>query len=790
MCNWLGWFPGRFRRTDYNSYRNMVVSGRDFARHPQPLPPPTPNRKNASSPTNRANLSVSVFQAESVTTGGFSRAQTPILKGLALKGGPLTQPPASPVRPATPVVLSERDRAFESFKDLANGSSLISDWTTRFVANAVTYPPALTSIASHSLINGNSAISPSFPTPILASPVTPTTPLALEEPWRKIHASVSGGPTSKFPYALSLNKIENLPIPSFVDDVYLKDDARPLCLQMRLSLFDLETSTFFGRTWIDPEEFDLRAGSTATDGDSVSSSSLLDKRVAGLGILPSHESKDATLKKRRGIVLITDANGSGRNSDDEGRHDHEPRTSSKAAIKRAALAARAKSIKKKINKKLSQEKNELKEDISGSDSGSSKSERDYSEEDGDEIEDNPGIFSKKKLKHGTEKTLVHKRHQLSSDDGSDEDSSESDDNSDNDSGISSESDGAILKGHRVSINLHHEHLFMHTNLVSKNIIAVIEFVLIVEDTDVDEEEKDPDLFKPEYISAGWTYFHVFDGERGGIDIDRAWEYEEVYPYDETESCTPIFHGSPRILMFVAPLLMEYAVGYPSLAPIAGASFRFEFSTRPALRQLAYLWRENSWIGHGSDVPGLQFFSSSEMCAVEDTVAVVSKIHISVFPSLSKFELALLSEAALKHFQAFPESMTPDENGNLPLPEIIERRIHIGLHNTQTFLTAPNIITLKPVYSDYVGGDGFEFVFNGNIELEKYVAKNPGMAIVFVVEYKILMMTNQVTQKKTGLGAIIEKLTGEKKESTPLGIEKIVTVGWGAWTPTLFGKTHK
>ncbi|KAJ3202533.1 Nephrocystin-4, partial [Entophlyctis luteolus] len=512
--------------------------------------------------------------------------------------------------------------------------------------------------------SGSIAQSPALQSPLTA--VTPTTPL-IEEPWRRIHACVAGGPTTKFPYNLSFTRLDALPIPAYIEESYLANPTKPLLLQLRVSLFDLETASFFGRTWIDPLEINLR------------------------------ESKSS--------------------SADSAEDDPEKRISSVVVDRESASEKKAK--KPRSSKNSSSDTIHKDEGESTRDSESLKSKNSQESE----------------SQEGTESTS-----------GSETSGSESDDSS-----SESNSDGSSA-----------------SDLVEES-----------------ADDNDPDLFKPEYVSAGWTYFHPFDPERQGIDVWKAWEYEEVYPEANADSNTPIFAGSPRILIFIAPLLMEYTVGYPALAPIPGSGLSFDFCTRPDLRQIAYLWRENAWISRGTDVPGLRFISSSEIKAIEDSIAVVSKIRISVFPSLSKFEDALLTEIAINHYNLFPESMTPDEQGNLPVPEIIERRIHIGLHNTQTFLSPPVITTLKPVYSEHVGGDGFECVFNGNLELEKYV-DDPGIAFIFVVEYKVLMLTNNVEKKKTGLGAIIERLSGDKKEGGGfIGLEKIVPVGWGAWTPSSF-----
>ncbi|KAJ3285151.1 Nephrocystin-4, partial [Rhizoclosmatium sp. JEL0117] len=634
--------------------------------------------------------------------------------------------PSTPIRPQTPVTMAQHEREKHEFRELLQGTTRLSDWTARYTRNAVTYAPTPTNYINTFASLENLTSSPFFlsptnpfpPTPTIKTPLTAITPLALEEPWRQLHAAISGGPTSKFPYCFTLSRIESLPIPSFIDDVYLKDPEKPLALQLRTSLFDLESGMFFGRTWISSGEIDLRAGSYGDEENEEDDQGPGKKMMAGLGKQIAAENnwkgtEKTTSKKKR------DTRGDNEEDEDESV-DEETREVIKKRRQQQALAKQSKkSINKKIKRgatglKVKTGKNESSEASSSSDTNGSGSDSD-NEEDDDEDDDD--------------------------DDDDDEEDSDEDDDSDEETSDAS-----------------------------------------VEDTD--DDSNDPDNFTPEYVSAGWTYFHLFDPDKNGIDLEKAWDAPDMYPMTMTELNTPIFHGSPRILLFVAPILMQFEVGYPALSPIPGSSFTFEFATRPDFRHLAHLWRENIFISEGSDIPGL-IFSRSEIDAKPDSIAMVSKIRISVYPSLSKFEDALVMESALKHYQAYPESMTPDEHGNLPVPRIIERRIHIGLHNTQTFLSPPTITTLKPVYSEYVGGDGFEFVFNGNLELEKYVRREPGIAVVFIVEYKILLMTNDVSKKKSRLGAFVEKVLGEKREPEMSGLEKIVTVGWGAWQPSVF-----
>ncbi|KAJ1549141.1 Nephrocystin-4 [Cladochytrium tenue] len=287
-----------------------------------------------------------------------------------------------------------------------------------------------------------------------------------------------------------------------------------------------------------------------------------------------------------------------------------------------------------------------------------------------------------------------------------------------------------------------------------------------------KRHSDPSKFKPEYTSAGWSFFRMFDQRDGGLDLEAAWE-------------VPIFYGTPRILPFIAPLLVVSDTPYPSLVMLADASFTFHFSTRPDLRRCCYLWRENTFVGPHDDHPGLIVQPSDVIFALPTETVTVSKIRVSVFPSLPSFETTLLSELAVAHQKQFPNSIRCNEDGTVLLPEIIERSVHVGLHNAQTFLSTPVVTMLLPVHGDDGGPGGFEMAFSGNVELDRYF-RHDGLAVVFIVEYKVLLLTEPEVTKKSGLSGLIERMSPRPKDQKKekLGVEKVVSIGWGAWVPAL------
>ncbi|KAJ3055846.1 Nephrocystin-4, partial [Rhizophlyctis rosea] len=426
-------------------------------------------------------------------------------------------------------------------------------------------------------------------------------------------------PSLRYPYQLLFSKLEGLPIPPTIPDTYLQSSA-PLALQIRASLFDLQTGCFFGRTWKGRESVDLKA-----------------------------KGRVAMLKE-----------GKGRNGKVERRR-----------------------------RRQRSDSDDSDEDESRSESEDSDSEVD--EDDGEEREE---------------------------------------------AGF-----GHAIQGHRVNIGFQDECLYLHTALSSPNVVAILEFVFIVE---FDSEESSQD-----FISGGWTLLHLFDPDRNGLDLESVWGPNgQANHVDEAIKLMPIFDGTPRALPFIAGSILGTSSGYPTLSTIPGAMFSYAFAPRPDVRPACSMWRENVWVGPGDDVPGLEVSAESITMAPAEAVGL-SQIRIRIPQGIQKYEQNLLTSISFSHDHSFPNSLTPTPTGTLPLPKILERRLHIGLHNSHTFPTAPTILTLTPNLQAE-DGTGSELVFNGNVELQRYMRGVEGVAVVFAVEYKVQMVVNVEKARKSGL----------------------------------------
>ncbi|KAJ3035882.1 Nephrocystin-4 [Rhizophlyctis rosea] len=372
------------------------------------------------------------------------------------------------------------------------------------------------------------------------------------------------------------------------------------------------------------------------------------------------------------------------------------------------------------------------------------------------------------------------RRKQQSDDSDESDSDESYESSESgsESGDDEEREevivGHAIQGHRVNIGFREECLYLHTPLCGQHIVAILEFVFVVVN-----HPNEPEIAQEDFVSGGWTMIHLFDPERNGLDLEQTWSGDDhVAESERTVKLMPIFNGTPRILPFVAGSILSTSSGHANLATIPGAMFSYAFTTCPAVRSACHLWKENVWVAPGDEVPGLSITVDGISVASMES-AQLSQLRIRIPQGILKYEHALLTNIADAHEEAFPGSLLVTADGSLQLPTIVERRVHIGLHNSYTFLAPPIITTLETVLKD--DGSGSELVFNGNLELSKYMRNVNGAAVVFAVEYKVSMIANVEKAKKSGLTALLEKLGVVAKEGeTTAELEKDVYLGWAVW----------
>ncbi|KAK5666070.1 hypothetical protein QVD99_007683 [Batrachochytrium dendrobatidis] len=386
---------------------------------------------------------------------------------------------------------------------------------------------------------------------------------------------------------------------------------------------------------------------------------------------------------------------------------------------------------------------------------------------------------------------------------SDEDSCDSSDSR----GLNGIPDGANLISHRVTVGASRICLYFHTPVKSPHVAIAIEFVFSIKpclQDDMDEAHNVDNNLDQEGVSAGWTLIYPFNPQRNGLNVSKAWrhscdvddKYHDHFDSssdsdnsdigDQRPKVAQIFRGSPRVLPFIYSQLCSAVSGHAGLFPLLNAVITYRLLTRPDLQPACHLWKENVFIAPGDEVPGIETISIRGISMHSIDTARISRIGITVYPSIEQYESKLLDCISRVHYDNDPESLTPDENGILPSPVILERRLHIGFHNTFTFIRQPTVVTLKPlVHSDFKNE---QLIFMGTVELDNFVPDDPSVAVIFLMEYKVLLTVNApAIKKRKGIAGIIDKLaSSDIKRTEPMqptiNIEKLISTGWGAYSP--------
>lgn len=228
------------------------------------------------------------------------------------------------------------------------------------------------------------------------------------------------------------------------------------------------------------------------------------------------------------------------------------------------------------------------------------------------------------------------------------------------------------------------------------------------------------------------------------------------------------------------MFVESLSGYPSLTPISNASLKYHLVARPDIKPVCFLWKENIFIGPGSQIPGINSISTQTIEMKEYRQSRISSINVSISPSLSKFEQVLLDKISYNHVINFPESVISDMNVLTNPPMILERRLHLGYHNSYTFLHQPIIVNLN------TDNESSDLQFKGNIELDKYFPNHPDIHIVFMIEFKVSLNVNIPKDSSKWPDWMMRMFNSSAKEGDTIqNIEKFICVGWGTWHPIEF-----
>ncbi|KAJ3389717.1 Nephrocystin-4 [Lobulomyces angularis] len=547
----------------------------------------------------------------------------------------------------------------------------------------------------------------------------------------------------KCPYELKLEKIEHFPLPSLLTDQKIST-MKDLRSQFRISWFDVERASFFGKTWICPVELPLLKEKSEQRFSTASTESLRRESIAKIS------QKESTPRESTASAGCSEA------------MDVLFPLRIKNKIKKNNVPLKgSKRISKSKNKRIMSESSILsdsldskggEEDISEEDSfvDSNDDESCHNSED-DEDEDEEEEVSEEQSTEGEEELVKERK----------------------DSVTEISNFGKYVSGHKVTAKLRDQAAILHTTSSSPYIIIVIEVVIV----SINEN------FQKELISAGWTFFHPFNLEKNGLDVTSVWNDDSSDNEDfEKTKTLQIFQGTPRVLPFVAPLLMASNQGFPALHPIPGALLNLKFFPRIDLRSVCYLWPETVFVGVGNYIPGLRLETTNDIRHVHMIRSTVSKISISLYPTIRQFEEPLLTKVAKLYYQAHPDSIKLDLDGKPPAAEIIERKIHVGVHNGLNFVHNPFTTTLQPNFDDEIG-DGFDLNFDGHLELSKINTDEKGLVVVFCIEYKVRVQKNEpCSPKKTGFSAIFGNKSNDL-DMKVVDIDKDVCIGWGFWSPS-------
>ncbi|KAJ1557949.1 hypothetical protein HK096_004410, partial [Nowakowskiella sp. JEL0078] len=288
-------------------------------------------------------------------------------------------------------------------------------------------------------------------------------------------------------------------------------------------------------------------------------------------------------------------------------------------------------------------------------------------------------------------------------------------------------------------------------------------------------------------------------------------------------------------------------GFPALNAMPGCTFTCTFIPRPDMPNSAFsLWNENFFLGinvYAHLARAVINIDEKRLRVLPTRKIYVSQVKLGLYPTIEDFESCLLIACAYElrrsnpDWHLLPHPANQSNKTLSPNIAIIERRLHIGLHNTHVFVSPPIITNLQKFQetsnedakshrksrassrrsSRSICEDKWfvdELRFPGRLEIPQVPLEyDNNIALVFMVEYKLQMTivkktrNHSVDTKKDaergiheilegkarigeiepkpvgGLTGILEKLGGKKKDQEESEVvEKSVCIGWSWWVP--------
>ncbi|KAJ3127709.1 hypothetical protein HK098_005945 [Nowakowskiella sp. JEL0407] len=337
-----------------------------------------------------------------------------------------------------------------------------------------------------------------------------------------------------------------------------------------------------------------------------------------------------------------------------------------------------------------------------------------------------------------------------------------------------------VSGKKLSIKFRNQSAIMHTSSRAPSIFAVLEIVFKV------KAKKEQTLRKT--ISGGWTFFNLF-GTMNNTEKGKK------KGFNSSRKIISFYQGTPRVLVFIGPLLLGTLSGFPILSNIPGCTLTYNFRPRPDIpHRICSHWQENHFLNIKTILPGTTHklgIDEKHLPLTTPTKPIfISNLKIGVYPAVQDFEHCLLVACAYEMKRNYPDlklvkssRLNSEKSGRRnpfsPDIGIIERRLKIGVHNSHVFVCQPVITSLQTKselerlddgYADrgrsrsgsrkrqislsksrqrneYENWCADELRFKGRVDIPDFPARtDERVAIVFLVEYKLQMTVRKRNDK--------------------------------------------
>ncbi|XP_027296825.2 nephrocystin-4 isoform X4 [Cricetulus griseus] len=306
-----------------------------------------------------------------------------------------------------------------------------------------------------------------------------------------------------------------------------------------------------------------------------------------------------------------------------------------------------------------------------------------------------------------------------------------------------------------------EPFYFHTTLNHPNIVAVVEVV-------AEGRKRDGAL---QVLSCGFGILRIF-GNKPESPTSAA-----------QDKRLRLYHGTPRALLH--PLLQDPIEQSKHMTLMENCSLQYTLKPHPPLEPAFHLLPENLLVSGLQLIPGLLPPHGDMGDALrkprfqKPTTWHLDDIFFTLYPSLEKFEEELLELLISDHFR---EGVGLLDGGTL---EVLERRLHVCVHNGLGFVHRPQVVVLVPemdvaltrsasfsrrISASSKSSSGNQaLVLRSRLRLPEMVS-HPAFAIVFQLEY--VFSSPSGADSSAGSSTSLSSLAG------------MHMVRWAVWNPEL------